>query len=264
MTIRVLFKSFIMLMIIAAGSAYAQPPTRPTLTVSTIGLDVDITWSSDLATGYTFFYAPYPNAEYIDSIDVGPQTSASGTLWEGAAFWVAVQAYNNFGTGDHSNVEYFICSEEFQLESAAFADGERIPDRYTCNGQNISPAMRWFGVPAGTRSFVLLMDDPDAPGGTWTHWGVYDIPAEYHELEENIPAQEETGRLKQAVTDFGLAGYGGPCPPSGHGVHRYQFRLLALDVETLGLPAGAQFGEVEEAARSHTLSEARLMGTYSR
>ncbi|MBW2149389.1 MAG: YbhB/YbcL family Raf kinase inhibitor-like protein [Deltaproteobacteria bacterium] len=250
-------------MVTAAISVYAAPPARPVLNVSTSGLDVEITWSAEGATGYTFFYAPYPDAEYIDSVDLGLLTSASGTLWDGAAFYVAVQAYNTDGTSEYSNVEYFIL-EAFQLESTAFADGESIPDRYTCVGQNVSPPLSWSGAPSGTRSFVLLMDDPDAPGGTFKHWAAYDIPAETAGLQEGIPPQPEVEQLKQARNDFGRFGYGGPCPPVGHGVHRYHFRLLSLDVETLGLSSGMPFRDVEEAVVSHTLAEAELIGTYSR
>ena len=150
------------------------------------------------------------------------------------------------------------------LTSTAFADGERIPELYTCDGADISPPLRWFGAPAGVRSFAVLCDDPDAPGGTWTHWAAFDIAASVAGLRESYPKGARVDDVRQAVTDFGRPGYGGPCPPPGHGVHHYNFRVLALDVERLDLPDGARFDDVANATRAHVLAEAELVGTYSR
>ena len=150
------------------------------------------------------------------------------------------------------------------LTSTAFADGERIPELYTCDGADISPPLRWFGAPAGVRSFAVLCDDPDAPGGTWTHWAVFDIAASAGGMRESYPKGARVDDVRQAVTDFGRPGYGGPCPPPGHGVHHYNFRVLALDVERLDVPEGAAFKDVEAAAKAHVLAEAELVGTYSR
>jgi Raf kinase inhibitor-like YbhB/YbcL family protein len=151
-----------------------------------------------------------------------------------------------------------------KLDIAAFQDGARMPKRYTCQGEDISPAITWSGAPAGTRSLVLLMDDPDAPVGTWRHWGVYDIPPDVQGLAEGLARTAQEGALKQAMNDFGRPGYGGPCPPPGHGIHHYHFRLLALKVDALGLPPGADYREVEAAAKAQALAEAKWTGLYSR
>jgi len=150
------------------------------------------------------------------------------------------------------------------LTSTAFDDGARIPDIYSCEGADISPPLDWSGAPADARSFALLCDDPDAPGGTWTHWAIFDIAADASGLPEDHPKEARVGDVRQAVTDFKRPGYGGPCPPRGHGVHHYHFRVLALDVERLNVPEGASFQEVEAAAADHLLDRADLVGTYSR
>ncbi|MFQ5958886.1 MAG: YbhB/YbcL family Raf kinase inhibitor-like protein [Alphaproteobacteria bacterium] len=150
------------------------------------------------------------------------------------------------------------------LTSTAFADGERVPERYTCEGDDLSPPLAWSGAPAGTLSFALLCDDPDAPAGTWHHWAAYDIPAERSALTEGFPKDARVGPVRQAVTDFRRPGYGGPCPPPGHGVHHYHFRLLALDVATLGLADDAHCTDVARAAAGDVLAEAKIVGTYSR
>lgn len=150
------------------------------------------------------------------------------------------------------------------LTSTAFADGERIPELYSCDGANISPPLAWSGAPASVRGFALLCDDPDAPGGTWTHWAAFDIAADASGLPEDFPKDARVGAVRQAVTDFKRPGYGGPCPPRGHGTHHYHFRLLALDVERLDLPAGASFNDVSSATAGHILAETALTGTYSR
>ncbi|MFQ5775713.1 MAG: YbhB/YbcL family Raf kinase inhibitor-like protein [Kiloniellaceae bacterium] len=152
----------------------------------------------------------------------------------------------------------------FQLSSTAFADGERIPTRYTCEGEDVSPPLAWSGAPEGTRSYALLCDDPDAPGGTWHHWALFDIPAETASLPEAYATDPQVGSTRQAVTDFRRTGYGGPCPPPGHGVHHYHFRVLALAVERLEVAPNPRCPDVAAAARPHVLAEARLVGTYSR
>ena len=118
-----------------------------------------------------------------------------------------------------------------KLVSSAFADGAAIPRRFTCDGENLSPPLQWSGAPAGTRSFVLLCDDPDAPAGTWHHWAVYDVPPVLTDLADGAALNM---KMKQAVNDFRKVGYGGPCPPRGHGPHHYHFRLLALDGPSSG------------------------------
>ncbi len=148
-----------------------------------------------------------------------------------------------------------------KLVSSAFADGATIPRRFTCDGENFSPPLQWSSAPEGTRSFVLLCDDPDAPAGTWHHWAAYDIPPTMTELVEGT-AQKT--KLKQAVNDFRKTGYGGPCPPHGHGPHHYHFRLLALSADHLRAQPNASCRDVEREARKFTLAEATLIGRYER
>lgn len=150
------------------------------------------------------------------------------------------------------------------LESGAFDSEARIPDRYTCMGDDVSPPLAWSGVPPQTRSFALLCEDPDAPSGTWHHWAVFDIPATQTGLPEAFPKEARSGVIRQAVNDFRRSGYGGPCPPPGHGIHRYRFRLLALDIQTLELGGYAKCDDVARSAEPHVLEETVLIGTYSR
>jgi Raf kinase inhibitor-like YbhB/YbcL family protein len=144
----------------------------------------------------------------------------------------------------------------FTLTSSAFRDGETIPTRFTCEGEDVPPPLAWSSPPAGTRGFALIMDDPDAPGGTFTHWLLHDIPATAASLDG-----DDQGRA--LVTSFRRRGYGGPCPPPGHGPHRYVFALHALDVDRLEID-GKDRGALERALRGHTLAVAHLMGRYER
>jgi Raf kinase inhibitor-like YbhB/YbcL family protein len=148
------------------------------------------------------------------------------------------------------------------LRSSSFGDGQRIPTRHTCDGEDKSPPLEWNDVPKGTRSFVVLCDDPDAPRGTWHHWAAFDIPAERTRLAEGIrPSQ--TG-MKQGINDFGQSGYRGPCPPRHHGPHRYRFRILALSVAHLAVSNSPSFSDVESAAGKYLIEEAGLIGVYER
>jgi len=149
-----------------------------------------------------------------------------------------------------------------ELASVAFGQNGKIPARFTCEGENVSPPLAWSGVPAGTRSFALVCSDPDAPSGTWYHWAAFDIPADRRALAERVPAG--SAALLQAVNDFGKSGYGGPCPPPGHGTHHYAFVLYALKVEHLDVAAGAHCREVERAAKAQAIATARLTGLYAR
>ena len=149
----------------------------------------------------------------------------------------------------------------FQLTSDAFAESAPIPKRHTCEGQDISPALAWSGEPNRTRSFALIMDDPDAPLRIWNHWLLWDIPRGTHVLEERF----EPGSTGQSGTnDFGKPGYSGPCPPRGHLPHRYYFKLHALNVEKLSLKAGAKRADLDRALKGHMLAEAQYMGRYER
>jgi hypothetical protein len=151
-----------------------------------------------------------------------------------------------------------------QLSSSAFPGGAVIPRRFTCDGEDLSPPLEWHAAPPATRSFVLLCDDPDAPGGNWHHWAVYDIATEQEALAEGTGHGSGAARLKQAINDFHRTGYGGPCPPHGHGRHRYHFRLLALSVDHLPVGAKPSCSEVERAARKSVIAEATLIGIYQR
>ncbi|WP_457601109.1 YbhB/YbcL family Raf kinase inhibitor-like protein [Hydrogenivirga sp.] len=151
-----------------------------------------------------------------------------------------------------------------KLESTAFKEGETIPVKFTCDGLDVSPPVSWSGVPQGTKSFVLIMDDPDAPIGTFTHWVVYDIPPNVGGFAEDLPKVAEIEGIKQGLNDFGYVGYGGPCPPKGHTYHRYFIRVYALDLDSLGLPSKASRRQVEERMKGHILGEASLMGRYRR
>ena len=147
---------------------------------------------------------------------------------------------------------------KLRVSSSAFPDGQPIPAQYSCDGANQSPPLSWGEPPPGTRSFALVVDDPDAPGGTFRHWGAFDIPGDMR----SIAAGQSIGA--QAVNDFGKAGYGGPCPPPGHGPHHYHFKLFALNVDKLNVEAHAKVGDVESAARQHAIAEGELVGTYER
>lgn len=145
----------------------------------------------------------------------------------------------------------------FRLKSPSFASGGTIPSRHTCDGKNTSPALSWEGSPSNTKSFVLLVDDPDAPSKTWTHWVVYNIPEDATGCPENSPPVAAA----EGLNDFGNYNYGGPCPPSG--THRYFFKLYALG-HPLNLPNKSTREEVEEAMKPHILATTELMGTYKR
>lgn len=151
----------------------------------------------------------------------------------------------------------------FELRSSAFQQNQRIPKKYTCEGLDISVPLNWVEVPGGTLAFALIADDPDAPGGTWVHWVIYDLPSDLTHLSEAVPGKDQVeGGGKQGINDFRRVGYGGPCPPPGP-VHRYFFKLYALDRTTV-LPARATKRQLLEAMKGHILAEAQLVGTYSR
>jgi Raf kinase inhibitor-like YbhB/YbcL family protein len=151
----------------------------------------------------------------------------------------------------------------FTLKSASFNHEGDIPKKHTCDGADVSPALSWSDPPSDTRSFCLIMDDPDAPSGTWVHWVLYDIPGQSRELSENVPKQAELkDGSRQGRNDFQKPGYGGPCPPRG-GPHRYYIRLYALDT-TLKLPSDATKGDVEKKMKGHVIAHAELMGRYKR
>jgi Raf kinase inhibitor-like YbhB/YbcL family protein len=152
------------------------------------------------------------------------------------------------------------------LESPAFANGEVIPKKHTGEGEDVSPELRWSGVPAGTRELALVCDDPDAPRAEpWVHWVLYGLAPTVSELPEDIATDATLAQPKacQGVTDFGRVGYGGPMPPKGHGRHRYVFRLYALD-RPLVLPPGLDKKRLLAAMQGHILDQGELVGTYER
>jgi Raf kinase inhibitor-like YbhB/YbcL family protein len=150
-----------------------------------------------------------------------------------------------------------------QISSTAFSAGEAIPKKFTCDGPDVSPQLKWNGAPANTQSIALIMDDPDAPAGTWVHWVLYDLPANTRELSEGVAKQEQlSSGARQGRNDFGKIGYSGPCPPPGK-PHRYFFKLSALDTK-LNLKSGATKADLERAMKGHILAQAELIGRYGR
>jgi Raf kinase inhibitor-like YbhB/YbcL family protein len=162
-----------------------------------------------------------------------------------------------------------VCSEtggrqatKMEVKSTAFQDGGMIPKQYTCDGQNISPPLSWTGVPAGTKSLVLIMDDPDAPRGTWVHWVLFNIPPDTRSLAENVPRTSSLPNgAKHGNNSWPKLGYGGPCPPGG--THRYYFKVYALDT-VLNLKTGAKKAQLLKAIDGHILAEGQIMGRYAR
>jgi Raf kinase inhibitor-like YbhB/YbcL family protein len=142
-----------------------------------------------------------------------------------------------------------------KITTSAFKDGEAIPRALTCDGDEAPPVRELSDLPDGARSLALIMDDPDAPNGPFTHWLVYDIPV------GNGPLAAGDGKTLQ--NGFGRTGYGGPCPPPGHGRHRYYFTVYAVDVPSLGF-RGRSRQDLEDALQTHTVGKAMLMGTYER
>lgn len=146
---------------------------------------------------------------------------------------------------------------KLSLTSKAFANGGPIPAQYTCDGSGQSPALSWSDPPPGTRSFALVIEDPDAPSGTFRHWGLFDIPASARSIE---PGQRIGNEV---ANDFGKPGYGAPCPPKGQ-LHHYRLRLFALAIDRLNMVPNAKVIDVENAAQSHAIAEGDLIGTYER
>jgi Raf kinase inhibitor-like YbhB/YbcL family protein len=149
----------------------------------------------------------------------------------------------------------------FRLNTSAFAEGGDIPRLHTCDGADLSPTLEWTGEPSGTRSFALIVDDPDAPAGTWNHWLLYDLSPSVRVLAQGF----RPGTLGvSGLNDFGKPGYGGPCPPKGHGPHRYYITLYALDLPSLGVRPGATRADLDRALEGHILAKTQYMGRYER
>lgn len=185
--------------------------------------------------------------------------------WQGITPLLALVALASCGASNHASdnragagtVDNTTLTR-IQLTSSAFKDGAPIPTEYTCDGADRTPTLNWGEPPAGTKGFALVIDDPDAPSGTFRHWGVFDIPAS----ARSIGGDQRIGT--EAANDFGKPGYGGPCPPRGHGPHHYHFKLFALDTDNLGLSSDAKVVDVETAATKHAVAQGELVGTYER
>jgi hypothetical protein len=150
------------------------------------------------------------------------------------------------------------------LTSAALPQGGAIPRRYTCDGENLSPPLAWTGIPDGARSLLVVLDDPDAPGGVFRHWAAYNIPPDWNGLEAGYGPETLEPGFAQAINDFEKPGYGGPCPPTGDAPHHYHFRVSALSDEIKGAGPGATCLEVQTLARPLVLAFAELVGVYGR
>lgn len=145
----------------------------------------------------------------------------------------------------------------FDVSSSAFSEGQPIPEKYSCEGEDVSPPLKWGAAPEKTKSIAIIVDDPDAPSGTFTHWILYDLPAKTTQLDEG-----SSGGGKEGVNGFKKTGYGGPCPPP-NGPHRYFFHVYALDIDSLG-KKGLSKQDVTAAMKGHILAEGQLMGKYKR
>ena len=177
-------------------------------------------------------------------------------LWLSAAVGCS-QKSSELSPEDQEEME---AVETISVSSTAFQEGERIPDTYTCSGENSSPALSWSGVPGQTTSLALIMDDPDAPSGTFVHWVLFNLEPSLTELPQGIQTQAGSGI--SGTNGARKLGYTGPCPPPGK-PHRYFFKLYALDTQ-LDLSEGATKAEVEQAMQGHILAQGQLMGTFSR
>ena len=156
--------------------------------------------------------------------------------------------------------------EKFTISSPSFRNNQPIPAKFSKDDSDVSAALKWEGAPGETKSFALICDDPDAPGGTWIHWVIYEISGTATGLPENIAKTETVASLggaKQGVNSYGSIGYGGPQPPRGHGVHHYHFRLYALDTE-LNLAPRVTRQQLDAAMKGHIIAETELVGTFQR
>jgi Raf kinase inhibitor-like YbhB/YbcL family protein len=150
-----------------------------------------------------------------------------------------------------------------QLTSTAFQENQPIPKKYTADGQNVSPPLKWTDPPAGTKNFALICEDPDAPRGTFTHWLLFNLPADARDLPEGVPPAAAAGNgSEQGTNDFGKLGFCGPSPPPGK-PHRYMFKLFALD-RPLEVRGGAKKDQIMTAIKGHAVAEGQLTGTYGR
>ena len=154
-----------------------------------------------------------------------------------------------------------IMNNKIILKSRSFQEGGMIPEKFTCQGDDVSPQLSWEAVPDGTKTFALICDDPDAPSGNFVHWVVFNIPADARNLNENLLKQKQlSDNIKQGINDFGSIGYGGPCPPA---LHRYYFKIYALDIE-LKSEAGISKADLLKAMGGHIIAQGQLMGKFKK
>jgi Raf kinase inhibitor-like YbhB/YbcL family protein len=166
-------------------------------------------------------------------------------------------------TQTNASADTLLTHTKMKITSTAFLNDSTIPQKFTCQGEDISPALTWTGAPAEAQSFALLCEDPDAPGGTYIHWVIYNIPATERGLPENFPKRDKLPNgTRQGVNDFKQMGYGGPCPPPGK-AHRYYFKLYALDAQ-INIPGEATRDQLLNAMHGHILAEGETMGTYQK
>jgi len=182
-------------------------------------------------------------------------------VWGSVAILIACSKNDGSATPTASSAEEAAMS--IQLTTTAFTDGNPIPTEFTCDGSDVSPELKWTGVPASTKSLALICDDPDAPSGTFVHWVIYGIPPGENQLPKAVPSTPtlDSG-ARQGKNGFGTTGYRGPCPPRG-GPHRYFFRLYALDA-AIDAPAGASRAQIDGAMKGHIIAQGQLMGKYQR
>ena len=165
-------------------------------------------------------------------------------------------------TAIEKNTKEVTTMQNISISAEAFQAGGAIPEEYTCDGSDVSPALSWRGIPANAKSIALIMDDPDAPMGTFVHWVLFNIPSDTTKLPRGVPGNRTLNDgSSQGITDFGRTGYGGPCPPGG--THRYYFRIYALDT-MLDLQPGSSRKQLENAMKRHVLAQGELMGKYER
>jgi hypothetical protein len=188
---------------------------------------------------------------------------AAETLAAASLLWLAAASVHAAPARGAGTAVLPARPSDLRVTSPAFREGAPIPARYTCDGADVSPPLAWRGVPAEARSIALVCDDPDAPGGNWVHWVLFNLPARSAGLPPAVPrtASLTTG-ARQGVNDFGKSGYGGPCPPPGR-AHRYFFKVYALDVD-LALAGAVSKKRLEAAMQGHLLAQGRLAGTYGR
>jgi Raf kinase inhibitor-like YbhB/YbcL family protein len=163
---------------------------------------------------------------------------------------------SGFAIAVTTTVLFAAVGAKMKITSSAFQEGASIPSKFTCDGGDTSPPLQLADIPSGSKSLALIVDDPDAPSGLFTHWAVWNIPPQTSAVGEG-----SAPKGMQGTNDFGKSGYGGPCPPSG--THRYYFKIFALDRE-LDLPFGAKRGQLDAAMKGHVLAQSELMGRYSR